>query len=131
MPIETRSFSANIENFSSRLDVSLEKAIAEAVVNSIHARATQVDVKVHTFSDGNINCIEVVDNGQGFIRDNLVSFFDLHSDHKKTLGGKGVGRATWFKYFSSIAVDSNFKENSEYAVSSSKCNTQSLGIGVF
>ena len=114
MPIETRSFSANIENFSSRLDVSLEKAIAEAVVNSIHARATQVDVKVHTFSDGNINCIEVVDNGQGFIRDNLESFFDLHSDHKKTLGGKGVGRATWFKYFSSIAVDSNFKENSEY-----------------
>lgn len=114
MSVETRFFSANLENFSSRLDVSLEKAIAEAVVNSIQARSTHVEVRIHTFSNGNIDHIEVVDNGQGFTSENLDSFFDLHSDHKKTLGGKGVGRATWFKYFSRVIVESNFQETSKY-----------------
>ena len=114
MTTETRIFSANLENYSSRLNVSFEKAIAEAVVNSLQAKANNIEVNIKTFQDGNIEYVEVIDDGEGFTDFNINSFFDLHSDYKKCIGGKGVGRATWFKFFSIISVDSIFKINNKY-----------------
>ena len=114
MTTETRIFSANLENFSSKLNASLEKAVAEAVVNSLHAHATKINVTIKTFKDGGIEYIEVLDNGDGFTQENINSFFDLHSDHKKMLGGKGIGRATWFKFFNLVSINSNFKHENSY-----------------
>jgi hypothetical protein len=114
MVTESRIFSANLDYFSSKLNSSLEKAIAEAVVNSLQAHATVIDVNIKTFMDGKIEYIEVVDNGDGFINDNLESFFDLHTDYKKSIGGKGIGRATWFKFFSCISINSTFIQKNVY-----------------
>jgi DNA-binding transcriptional regulator PaaX len=116
MNTEVRLFSANLGNFSSRMNASLEKAITEAVVNSIQAHATEVDVYIEIFTNGNINSIEVIDNGDGFIKKNIDSFLDLHSDLKKEIGGKGVGRATWFKYFKTVSIDSIFNENDTLSI---------------
>ena len=109
-----RTFSANLENFCSKLDASIEKAVAEAVVNSLHAHATEIDVNLSFFQDGKIEHIEIIDNGDGFTKKNLDSFFELHSDHKKMIGGKGVGRTTWFKFFSVVSVDSVFCEKERF-----------------
>lgn len=131
MTTTSRAFSANLGNFSSRLNVSIEKAVSEAVVNSIHAKSSEVDVFIKTFSNGNINYIEIVDNGEGFTPQNLDSFFELHSDHKKSIGGKGVGRATWFKFFNTISVDSIFKQktsSSTRVTFSFEKRTKNVGI---
>jgi hypothetical protein len=114
MTTESRIFSANLDHFSSKLNASLEKAIAEAVVNSFQAHATVIDVNIKTFTDGKMEYIEVIDNGDGFTDKNLESFFDLHSDYKKDIGGKGIGRATWFKFFSCISVNSTFIHKNIY-----------------
>ena len=108
MATNIRTFSANLENYCSKLDASIEKAVAEAVVNSLHAHATEIDVNVSFFQDGKIEYVEIIDNGDGFTKKNLDSFFELHSDYKKMIGGKGVGRTTWFKFFSVVSIDSIF-----------------------
>lgn len=111
MATEKRIISANMENYSSKLSASLEKAVAEAVVNSLQAHANKINIRVALFENGNINCIEIIDNGNGFTKENIDSFFELHSAHKKDIGGKGVGRATWFKFFNFVSIDSTFEEN--------------------
>ncbi len=111
MAIEIKkTMGADLNNFSSRLSVSLEKSLAEAVVNSIHAGANSIDVQLLT-SNSSFTSVKIVDNGEGFITENLDAFFRLHSDHKKDKGGKGVGRATWYKYFDNICVISFFVED--------------------
>jgi len=99
-------FTADIDNFGSRLNVSLEKSITEAVVNSIQANADSIQVVINSFEDGTLKSIEIVDNGDGFNDVNLDSFFRLHSKLKKDIGGKGVGRASWLKYFKRVSIDS-------------------------
>lgn len=101
-----KAITADIENFGSRINASLETAITEAVVNSIQAGAKNISVKIFHFDNGNLNRIEIFDDGIGFDDVNLDSFFDLHSAHKKKSGGKGVGRVAWFKYFRRVRVDS-------------------------
>lgn len=108
--------SANIKNFSSRLPVSLEKSIAEAVVNSIHANAQQITIKLYTQKNV-LNSVSIIDNGDGFTQENLNSFFDLHSDHKRKIGGKGVGRATWYCHFNNVHIDSIFDEDGKWHLS--------------
>lgn len=107
-----KEMGADLQNFSSGLNISLEKSIAEAIVNSIHANANQVEVELH-LKDSSISSVRVIDNGVGFTQKNFDSFFVLHSKHKRDIGGKGVGRATWFQYFDNVHVDSRFLEGGE------------------
>lgn len=110
MALEIRkTMGADLNNFSSRLNVSFEKSLAEAVVNSIHAGANSIDVQLLT-SKSSFTAVKIIDNGEGFTTKNLDSFFKLHSDHKKIIGGKGVGRATWYRYFDNVYVESFFHE---------------------
>ncbi len=110
-----KTISANIPNFSSRLSVPFEKAISEAVVNSIQANATNIDVKILYYDTGTIKRVEIIDNGDGFTDKNIDAFFDLHSDHKKEQGGKGIGRVSWFKYFDTVNVKSTFEIGPKYS----------------
>ena len=108
--IEKIGFSADIEHFSASLKVKFEKAIAEAVVNSIQANASNVEVSLNLSKNLDLISLQVVDDGEGFITENLKSFFTLHSSNKKDLGGKGIGRVTWFKFFEQVSVESVFQE---------------------
>lgn len=109
--IEKRNLSADIAHFSSTLKARFEKAITEAVVNSVHARANEITVILDIGDDFKLNYVKIIDNGEGFNKKNCDSFFTLHSANKKDIGGKGIGRVTWFKFFSNVVVNSIFSEN--------------------
>lgn len=109
--VEKRSFSADIDHFSSTLKARFEKAISEAVVNSAQANAENVFVLLNIDQDLHLNNVKIIDDGDGFNKKNCDSFFTLHSANKKDIGGKGIGRVTWFKFFSNVTVDSIFTEN--------------------
>jgi hypothetical protein len=106
----------------------------EAVVNSLHAieerkvidpkfrngtiyvrviRSPQmslIDDEGHLPVDG----FEVIDNGIGFTEQNMKSFIESDSTYKAKIGGKGVGRFSWLKAFSSVSISSVFSENGEF-----------------
>lgn len=105
-----KTMGADLNNFSSRLNVSLEKSLAEAVVNSIHAGANSINVQLLN-SNSSFRAVKIIDNGEGFTTSNLDSFFKLHSDFKKAKGGKGVGRATWYRFFDNVSIESFFHED--------------------
>jgi len=111
--IEKRSMTANLANLGSGMVVSIDKAISEAVVNSIQANATSIVVDFFHFEDGKIEKVVITDNGDGFTAKNLNSFFDLHSDSKKSIGGKGIGRASWFKFFNFVNIKSSFVDGDD------------------
>jgi len=56
----------------------------------------------------------IEDNGIGFNNTNYDAFNDAYTDHKLDKGGKGVGRFTILKAFSSMRVLSNFCKDSKY-----------------
>lgn len=101
----------------------------EAVVNSLHSIEERRSEDA-LFKDGRvtINVIRspqlslskeflpiegfiVTDNGIGFTERNIQSFLESDSTYKAKIGGKGVGRFSWLKAFSSVSVSSTFKDN--------------------
>ncbi|MDQ3235370.1 MAG: hypothetical protein M3Q07_26460 [Pseudobdellovibrionaceae bacterium] len=53
----------------------------------------------------------IEDNGTGFTRSNYKSFLTSDSSHKKSIGGKGVGRFLWLKAFAGVEIESFFVED--------------------
>ncbi|KND28336.1 hypothetical protein [Streptomyces stelliscabiei] len=53
----------------------------------------------------------VEDNGEGFTPENMTSFETLDSDHKETLGCRGVGRLLWLKAFDRVAIRSTYEDD--------------------
>ena len=58
-----------------------------------------------------VNSIEIIDNGKGFDSENFKSFMISDTEHKSSIGGKGVGRFSWLKAFQSVDIDSTYYEN--------------------
>lgn len=108
----------------------------EALVNSIHAieelksespglieieaeRLPQEDLGSDT-NDSDfekkkpIIAFKITDNGIGFNPDNWDSFNLAHSSYKYNKGGKGIGRITWLRAFSSVEIDSIYRQNGHY-----------------
>lgn len=100
--------------------------IVEAIVNSIDAieergakdGEIRVELKrnpqlVKTGEDGisPVSSVIITDNGIGFTESNVNSFDELFSEKKLAKGGKGFGRFTYLKYFSSTSIDSNYQVN--------------------
>ena len=109
----------------------------EVVSNAIHSIKEAVDAEVLDFKDAKINIkiirygaeedlfstfgdgldrysidsFEVTDNGIGFTNDNLNFFAEADTDHKREIGGKGVGRFVCLKAFKSMSVKSIYYEN--------------------
>lgn len=50
----------------------------------------------------------IEDNGIGFTPENVASFETLDSDHKASLGCRGVGRLLWLKAFDKVFVRSTY-----------------------
>lgn len=92
----------------------------EAITNSIHAiedhfgpdnlARGHVEIAVERQGD-EIHSFRVDDNGEGLTPENYRSFITADSLRKVSRGGKGVGRLTWLKVFSTIAVDSYYERD--------------------
>ena len=130
----TRSFSSNlrgkVRNFSLPKNRPLVP-LYEAIVNSINAideRSVKrgpfegkIEVEViresTLFSESDKNTVRsfcVRDNGIGFDEDNMSSFMEADSEYKLATGGKGVGRFSWLKAFSSVHIVSTYKEEDKF-----------------
>lgn len=104
----------------------------EAVVNSLHAieerksldssyqngkiiidviRSKQVTMKDELSP---VESFIVTDNGVGFTEQNMKSFLESDSTYKAQIGGKGVGRFSWLKAFSSVNVSSTYKDDGRF-----------------
>ncbi|MDR1643482.1 MAG: hypothetical protein LBT59_27625 [Clostridiales bacterium] len=96
----------------------------EAVVNSIQsiqeAGTANGLVKIQVIRDvppiGNgsleagIHSFIIIDNGIGFNDRHFESFNVYGTDYKRLMGCKGVGRIFWLKAFSSVSVESAYRE---------------------
>jgi hypothetical protein len=94
----------------------------EAVMNSIQsirdakrsAGSGRVLIEIERDSDlfssdtAYITSFTVTDNGIGLDDTNFDSFNTAYSDHKESMGGKGLGRFTWLKAFESAEIKSVF-----------------------
>jgi hypothetical protein len=98
--------------------------IVEAIANSIDAieerKAKDGEIRVELkrnpqlITSGEdatspVSSITIKDNGIGFTDENTDSFDELFSEKKLKIGGKGFGRFTYLKYFTSTSVDSTYK----------------------
>lgn len=106
------SIPADIASIVSDLkDISFEQVIFEAVTNSLHAKATHVDINFYSNSlevteQKYIDKLVIIDNGEGFNSDNTESFQKYRSTHKRNLGSKGIGRFFYLKIFENVHIES-------------------------
>ncbi|TKX34669.1 ATPase [Campylobacter taeniopygiae] len=111
----------NIERVVDDLkNIKLNNVFFEAIANSMQANATKIDVKIYSanlYGDIQnslqyIDKLEIIDNGDGFNKENLKSFKEYGSKHKISLGCKGIGRFIYLKIFRHIYIES---KNIEFA----------------
>ena len=130
----TKSFITNIRSKVRNYPLTKNTPLVplyEAIVNSIHAidERKRVDgpydghieievVRKYTIfsesDDNTIDCFQITDNGIGFNDVNMQSFMEADSEHKASIGGRGVGRFAWLKAFSSVHISSTYKDSDGY-----------------
>ena len=129
-----RSFSSNLRGKVRNFALPKNRPLVplyEAIVNSINAIDERAKIEPNLqgnieikavrnrtlFSDSDKNTIRgfyVIDNGIGFNDANMSSFMEADSEYKMTIGGKGVGRFSWLKAFSSVHIISTYKEDMRF-----------------
>lgn len=93
----------------------------EAITNAIQANATRIECEFNSsdnpiksngieLASKKVESILVRDNGDGFTDSNFDSFCRYRSEHKKHLGGKGVGRFVFLKVYDSAQFRSVLKK---------------------
>ncbi|WP_186130338.1 ATP-binding protein [Burkholderia gladioli] len=122
---------ANIKGLVDRLELSQAKAMMplyEAISNSVDAieehrdgfinhsiriRLVASNDLAHQAGDDTlvVDGFDVIDDGVGFNDKNLASFKEAHTLSKVKVGGRGVGRFTFLKVFSSVRIRSAFKSD--------------------
>lgn len=120
---------ADIQGLVERLELKPSKALMplyESISNSIDAIAEHGDshlkhqIKIKLIQENDlakqggdellkVSGFDVIDDGAGFHERNLQSFKQAYSRTKVKLGGKGVGRFTLLKVFSTVNVESVFQ----------------------
>lgn len=111
---------ANIESIVNNLDnVTWEQALFEAITNSLHAKAKQINIEFFSdtlnYKDTEkfIDEIKIVDDGVGFHSDNTNSFKEYGSQYKRknfNISAKGIGRFLFLKVFDNVHITSLDKE---------------------
>ncbi len=134
----SRSFSSNLRGKVRNFDLPKNRPLIplyEAIVNSINAideRAERlgsyrgvISIEVlrerTLLSESDSNTVRgfiVKDNGIGFNETNMKSFMEADSDYKINIGGKGVGRFSWLKAFSSVRIESVYEDDSSFVTRS-------------
>ena len=97
-------------------NVTVNDVLKEAVMNSIQANATDIRINLeyeynqnidsNSSNLGNLCKIIVSDNGEGLNSKNLNAFFEVATENKKSLGGKGLGRFSFLKIAGSVSIES-------------------------
>lgn len=96
-------------------DISFYQPMLEAIVNSLEARATNIEIHLDTIKQKTlfdslervtVSGYTIIDNGVGFNKENRISFSNYLSSYKQKLGCKGIGRFTWLKIFEKISINS-------------------------
>ena len=99
---------------------SIFDSINEAIVNSIQASATKIEITIQASKSSQsdileerefISSVEIKDNGDGLNKSNRESFLTYLSSHKKNQGCKGIGRLSYLKTFKKVHISS--KQNNE------------------
>ncbi len=104
--------------------------LIEAIVNSIEAiwetnrldgviiltpvRDSQIPLEGNALPD--IVGFVVEDNGIGFNKKNRDAFDTLCTDYKIKMGGKGLGRFIFLKYFKKVKFSSVYRNNGKYHI---------------
>ena len=123
--------SVNISRFvdtALKEKTTLYSPVIEAIVNSIEAireakrpdgkiiikpiRSTQIPMDSEALPD--ITGFVVEDNGIGFNTENRNAFDTLFTDYKVNMGGLGVGRFIFLKYFKNARFSSIYRDNGKY-----------------
>lgn len=124
---------ANIKGLVDRLELSQAKAMMplfEAISNAIDAIEEHKDgfpkhsilirlIAAHDLAHQGgddtlvLDGFDISDDGVGFDDGNLASFKEAHTLSKVKVGGKGVGRFTFLKVFSSVHIRSVFLRQGE------------------
>lgn len=110
----------NVEQIVNNLgmNISFMQPVYEAIVNSLEANATRINIEF--FEDSQcvmngiapkINGFIIEDNGDGFTDENIKSFQTLWTTHKLKYGCKGSGRFTWLTVFKNIDIESYISES--------------------
>lgn len=96
-------------------DISFYQPMLEAIVNSLEAKATNIEIHIDTIKQKTlfdslervtVSGYTIIDNGVGFNKENRNSFSNYLSSYKQKLGCKGIGRFTWLKIFEQISINS-------------------------
>ncbi len=94
---------------------SIFDSINEAIVNSIQAGSTKIEITIQASKSSQsdlleerefISSIEIKDNGDGLNKSNRESFLTYLSSHKKNQGCKGIGRLSYLKTFKKVYISS-------------------------
>ncbi len=96
--------------------------IQEAIVNSIQAKAKNIDVEIirenyfqkeldFKASSSKIVSFKIIDDGIGLTEENFNSFDELDSEYKLEIGEKGIGRISFLKVFEEARIKSIYLEN--------------------
>lgn len=124
---------ANIKGLVDRLELSQAKAMLplfEAISNAIDAIEEHKDgflkhsirirlIATHDLAHQGgddalvLDGFDISDDGVGFDDNNLASFKEAYTLAKVKVGGKGVGRFTFLKVFSSVRIRSVFQRQDE------------------
>ena len=100
--------------------VTARDVIREAITNSIQAGSKNIAVDL-TFSAPHqdmfsgseerrfLEQICITDDGEGFTNENLIYFDEICTNHKDSIGGKGVGRLAFLKYASKVEIKSQLE----------------------
>jgi len=88
--------------------VSIEQVLHEAIMNSIDAKAKNIDISIN-YQDPfkHVDIMSVKDDGEGFIKENINSFTKYKTTHKQDIGAKGVGRFLFLKLFNRVSIVSH------------------------
>lgn len=91
----------------------------EAITNAVHANAKIITVYLDSMDNPipelkiqkKLDSIMIVDDGDGFTKDNYLSFCKYRTEHKKSLGCKGVGRFVYLKVYQNAQFQGSLKQD--------------------
>ncbi|MDO4612100.1 MAG: hypothetical protein Q4B29_01405 [Candidatus Saccharibacteria bacterium] len=89
-------------------------------MRSDNKNSGEIDIFIYRdnvlFDKGNakINKLIIKDNGIGFDDENRNSFNILYSPQKSAIGGKGLGRMFYIKFFRNVSIESVYKKEDKY-----------------
>ncbi len=111
--VKTNIYMPIVEAIANSIDAIEERKAKDGVIRIELKRNPQL-LKSGEDATSPVSTITIKDNGIGFTDENTDSFDELFSEKKLKIGGKGFGRFTYLKYFTSTSVDSTYKVDDQW-----------------